>query len=402
MKKTKKPSLEEILTRGVTEILPRKETLIKLMKKKKIKLYLGIDPTGAFLTLGHSVLLRKLQQFADLGHEVILLVGNGTVKIGDPTGKDESRPMLTDKQIEENFKNWKKQASAILDFKKITIKHNGDWLDEMKMPEVIKLMAKTTIQQLIERDMFQERIKNEKPIHGHEIMYPMLQGYDSVAMNVDLEIGGNDQMFNMMMGRTLQKIYNNKEKWCLTTPILEGTDGRKMSKSYDNYIALTEKPNQMYGKLMSIADHLITQYFELLTDVPLDEIDAMRKAMELGDENPMTFKKQLALEITTMYHGEDKAQKAAKHFTKTIQQKTVSDDVPEIEIGDKKLSLIELLTTLAPKLSKSYLKRLVKQGGVELTLKTNEKIRPNDPFEEITTIRIKVVRIGKRRYYKIT
>ena len=198
----------QLLSRGVAEVLPDKDSLATLMDERPIKLYLGIDPTGALLHLGHAVVLRKLQQFADLGHEVILLIGNGTVKIGDPTGRDESRPMLTDKEIEKNWQNWKKQASTILDFSKIKVLHNGDWLDQLNYSDIVKLLAKTTVQQLLERDMFQERLKQGKPIHGHEIIYPLLQGYDSVVMDVDLELGGTDQTFNMMMGRTLQKAYN--------------------------------------------------------------------------------------------------------------------------------------------------------------------------------------------------
>jgi len=201
MPDTNPEKIEAVLTRGVDQILPNKEKLAKLMSEKKIKLYLGIDPTAPYLHLGHSVPLRKLQDFAELGHEVILLVGNGTVKIGDPTGRDESRPVLTDEEIEKNFQNWKKQASKILDFDLIEIRHNGDWLDKLSYAEMVKLMARTTIQQLLERDMFQRRIEDGLPIHGHEIIYPLLQGYDSVVMDVDLEVGGTDQTFNMMMGR---------------------------------------------------------------------------------------------------------------------------------------------------------------------------------------------------------
>ena len=207
-----KTTLPELLTRGVEQVLPGSDTLAELMSKKKIRVYLGIDPTGNQLTLGHSVVLRKLQQFADAGHEVIMLIGNGTVRIGDPTGKDSTRPEISDEVIKENFKTWKEQASKVLDFDKIQIKYNGDWLDKLSYADMVKLMAQTTVQQLMERDMFQERLKNGLPIHGHEIMYPLLQGYDSVAMDVDLEIGGSDQLFNMMMGRTLQRQMNNREK----------------------------------------------------------------------------------------------------------------------------------------------------------------------------------------------
>ncbi|MBP7842971.1 tyrosine--tRNA ligase [Candidatus Woesebacteria bacterium] len=398
---TDQQQLDEVLTRGVAEVLPNKESLKKLLQEKKIRLYLGIDPTGSLLTLGHSVVLRKLQRFAELGHEVILLIGNGTVRIGDPTGKDTTRPELTDEQINENFKSWKEQASKVLDFNKIEIRHNGDWLDKLTMPDVVKLMAKTTVQQLMERDMFQDRLKEGKPIHGHEIMYPLLQGYDSVAMDVDLEIGGTDQTFNMMMGRTLQKAYNNHEKWVLTTPIINGTDGRKMSKSYGNFVALTENSNDMYGKLMSTADEEIITYFEVLTDLPMSEIEEMAAKIEAG-ENPMQFKKKLAFIITEMYHDAQKANEAQEHFQKTVQEKEIPDDVPEVSVGQEILSLLELVQKCIPEESNSNLRRLIEQGAVEL-IEQGESSgkKPTDPYQTVELASVAVVRIGKRRYFKL-
>lgn len=384
--------LKEVLTRGVAEILPNRAGLEKLIAKRKIRLYLGIDPTASTLHLGHSVVLRKLQQFADLGHEVILLVGNGTVKIGDPTGRDESRPMLTDKQIEENFQTWKKQAGTVLDFSKIEIRHNGDWLDKLTMVDVIQLTAKTTVQQLIERDMFQQRMKKGLPIHGHEILYPLLQGYDSVAMDVDLEIGGTDQTFNMMMGRTLQKTYRNKEKWVLTTPIINGTDGRKMSKSFNNFVGLTENPIDMYGKLMRIADNLIIEYFVLLTDVHESEIQKMDKAMRAG-ENPMTFKKLLAFTITQQYHSATEAEKAQKHFEAAIQNKQLSTEartVPKAELAGKKL--FEIVSMLTGE-SNSWARRTIEQGGVAVLPENKKVIDPNEMLDTETTAGL---RIGKK------
>lgn len=389
--------LPEVLTRGVAEVLPNATGLAKLMNEKKIRVYLGIDPTGALLTLGHSVVLRKLQQFAELGHDVILLIGNGTVRIGDPTGRDSTRPVLTDDEIRENFKNWQSQASKILDFDKIKIMYNGDWLDKLTYADMVKLMAQTTVQQLTERDMFQERLKKGLPIFGHEIMYPLLQGYDSVAMDVDLEIGGTDQTFNMMMGRHLQRVYNNREKWVLTTPIINGTDGRKMSKSYGNFIALTEAPNDMYGKLMSVADEMIIEYFTLLTNEPLSAIDEMAKAMKTG-ENPMQFKKKLAHTITTIYHSQKDADQAAEHFQKTVQQKQLPDDMTEVSLTGKDHTVIDILKVCLPEESNSNLRRLVEQGGVEL-LPKGEK--PTDPNQMIDVSAVEVVRAGKRKYFKL-
>jgi tyrosyl-tRNA synthetase len=392
--------IKQILTRGVEQVLPGADSLLEhILEKEKqgqrIRVYLGIDPTGSDLTLGHAVVLRKLQQFADAGHEVILLIGNGTVKIGDPTGKDTTRPELTDEQIEENFKNWKEQASKVLDFSKITIKHNGDWLDKLSMPEVIKLMAKVTVQQLMERDMFQKRVEENKPIHGHEIMYPMLQGYDSVAMDVDLEIGGSDQLFNMMMGRTLQKIYHNKEKWVLTTPIINGTDGRKMSKSYGNYIALTEDHLNMYGQLMSVADEEIINYFKALTNISDEEISQMEQAIANG-ENPMTFKKKLALEITTWLHTSELAAKAQAHFEKTVQNKEVPNDLPQIKVEASEINIWELCKKANLPQSNSQIRRVIEQGGVKLN---GEKI--TDPQQEIKLSSGDTLQIGKRNFFEI-
>lgn len=389
--------LEEILNRGVEAVVPTKESLQEVMNQKKIRVYLGIDPTGSLLTLGHSVVLRKLQQFADAGHQVILLIGNGTVRIGDPTGRDGTRPQLTDEQIIDNFKTWKEQASKILDFSKIEIRYNGDWLDKLTYADLVKLMAQTTVQQLIERDMFQERMKKGLPIHGHELMYPLLQGYDSVAMDVDLEIGGSDQLFNMLMGRHLQKVMNGRDKWVLTTPIINGTDGRKMSKSYGNFVALTDAPQDMYGKLMSIADEQITEYFTLLTDVPLVDIQAMEQAMKQG-ENPMRFKKLLAETITTFYHSEAAAQEAQNYFQKTVQDKDIPDDIPTVTCGTATPQALELLTIAFADMSKSELKRLIEQGAVSL-LPSQEKL--TDPYAVVHLTEGTVVKVGKRRYAKI-
>lgn len=394
---TQSDSIHQLLTRGVAEVLPGKDSLAELLEKKKIKLYLGIDPTGTVLHLGHAVVLRKLQQFADLGHEVILLIGNGTVKIGDPTGRDESRPMLTEEEIEQNWQNWKEQASRVLDFNTIKIMRNGDWLDKLNYSDIVKLLAKTTVQQLLERDMFQERLEQGKPIHGHEIIYPLLQGYDSVVMDVDLELGGTDQTFNMMMGRTLQKIYNNREKWVLTTPIINGTDGRKMSKSFNNYVALNADPKEIYGKLMSVADELIVEYLTLLTDLPLEEIQNIEEQMKQG-ANPMQFKKLMALTITTDLHSEEAANKAQEYFEKTVQQDELPASMPTINIPQSKMRVLDLLNLCQPEQSNTNLKRLSEQGGVRL-LPQDEQLK--DPQAEIEIQQNQVIRIGKRDYFRL-
>lgn len=372
---------KELLERGVVQILPDKASLQKRLAQGKIRLYLGIDPTGAQLHLGHAVALRKLQQFALAGHEVILLIGNGTVKIGDPTGRDSSRPMLTDEEIETNFVNWQKQASKILDFSLIKVKKNGDWLDKLAFSDIVKLLAKTTVQQLLERDMFQERLKKNLPIFGHEIIYPLLQGYDSVAMDVDLEIGGTDQTFNMLMGRNLQKIYHQKEKWVLTVPLIRGLDGRKMSKSFANYIALTEEPRQMYALVMSASDEVMWEYFENLTSVSTAEITQMKKQVSAG-ENPKIFKQRLAREIVTWLHSSKQALAAQGYWQKTVAEKQLPENLPVVVVSDFSLPLFDLAKAACPQESNSALRRLIEQKGVEL-------------------LDNQVLRVGKRKFFQL-
>lgn len=394
---TDQSQIRHVLTRGVETVLPDVESLVARMAQAPIRLYLGIDPTGNQLTLGHGVVLRKLQQLADLGHQVILLVGNGTVKIGDPTGRDTTRPMLTDAQIEDNFQTWKQQASTILNFDQIEIRYNDDWLGKLTYVDLIKLLAQTTIQQLLERDMFQERFKKEFPIFGHELLYPLMQGYDSVAMDVDMEIGGSDQLYNMMTGRTLQKIYNNREKWVLTTPIIAGTDRRKMSKSYHNYISLTENPVDMYGKLMRIGDEQIVPYLTILTDIPDQEIAQLERGMAEG-ENPMTAKKLLAHTIVSQLHNKDAANQAAEVFEQAVQHKTAPADSPVVSVPATGLPLIDLLALCQPNTSRTQLRRLVEQQAVSL-LESNTVL--DNPVALIKLDQRQTLKVGKRQYYYI-
>lgn len=382
-----------VLSRGVAEVLPKQETLEKLMRERKIRLYLGIDPTGAFLTLGHAVVLRKLQQFADLGHEVILLIGNGTVRIGDPTGRDSTRPVLTDEEIKKNFEDWKTQASRVIDFSKIQIRYNGDWLDDLSYVDMVKLMGNVTVQQLLERDMFQERMKKGLPIFGHEIIYPLLQGYDSVVMEVDLEVGGTDQTFNMLMGRTLLRNYKEKEKWVLSTPIINGTDGRKMSKSYGNYIALNEEPNEMFGKVMSMKDEEMLTYFEIFTDEDLEEMG------KLITSDPRNAKVALAKKIVTWLHDEVAANAAEYDFTQKFVKKEVPDEMPEFQAGESEIGILNLITQVAKfASSNSEARRLVDAGAVSWD---GEVI--SDPQAVIQVdVEAKVLKVGKRKFARIS
>ncbi len=385
MKSSDQQRIEEILSRGVSEIIVKEDLQKKLQSGKKLRLYFGVDPTGSLLHLGHAVVLWKLREFQELGHEVILLIGDFTAKIGDPSGRDTTRVPLTDKQIKENFKDYKKQASKILDFSKVKIKYNSAWLSKLKAADILELTTHVTVQQMLHRDMFSKRMKEDAAISLQEFIYPLLQGYDSVAMDVDLEIGGNDQMFNMLAGRTLQKIYNHKDKDILTTKLLLGTDGRKMSKTYDNAIYLTDSPENMFGKIMSVKDELMPDYFELCTT----------KSMPAGMQ-PREQKAMLAKEIVKMYHGQDAAQKAEEKFNSMFRDKQLPSDIEIFEADKKMYPVLDLLFDAKLAESKNDAKRVVEGNGVEID---NQKV--TDWKKEIEIKDGMVIKFGKRKFIKI-
>jgi len=388
--------IEEVLTKGVEEILPNKEQLKNLMMKRKIRIYLGIDPTSPQLHLGHAIALRKLKDFQDLGHEVILLFGTFTARIGDPSGRDKKRKPLTPSQIEKNMKTYKDQSSKILDFSRVKIKGNADWLEKLNFNDLVKISSQFTISRLLERDMFQERIKAGGEVWLNELMYPLMQGYDSVAMDVDLEIGSSDQLFNALVGRKLQKIFRNKEKFILITPMLLGLDGRKMSKTYGNTVNLTDPPSEMYGKLMSLKDELILLYFQLCTNLPLKEIKEIERELRRKEINPIEAKSRLAREIVTIYHGWEKAEEAEKEFNRVFREKKLPLKIPVIQIKEKKLNILELLTKTKLISSKSEAKRLILQKAVKI----NGVLKEN--WQEIIEIKKEmVIKVGKRRFKKI-
>jgi len=394
--KNTSPKIEEVLTKGVVKILPNKRKLISLMKKRKIRIYLGIDPTNPNLHLGHAIPLKKLRQLQGLGHETILLFGTFTAQIGDPSGRDKKRKPLTLIQIQRNMASYKRQASKILDFSKIKIRHNADWLAKLNFKELIQLASHFTISRLLERDMFQRRLKKGGEVWANELLYPLMQGYDSVAMDVDLEIGSNDQLFNMLVGRKFQKIYNKKEKFILTTPMLIGLDGRKMSKTFGNTVNITDKPKEMYGKLMSLHDDLILQYFELCTNLPLTEIKKIEEDLRFKKINPRDVKARLAKEIVSIYHGEGAAKTAEKEFHLVFKEKKLPTKIPEIKIKEKTLNILELLTKTKLASSKSEAKRLILQKGVKI----DGKIQEN--WQEIIEIKKgMVIQVGKRKFIKI-
>lgn len=387
--------INEVLTRGVQEVVVKKDLEKLLLSGKKIRVYFGIDPTSTRITLGNAVPLRKLRDFQNLGHEVIFLVGSFTALIGDTSDKEAIRPRLTLEEIESNFKTYKQQAAKILDFSKAKIVYNGDWLSKLKFTDIVKLAQNFTVQQMIERDLYQKRLSENKPIGLHEFLYPLMQGYDSVHLEVDLEIGGNDQLFNMLAGRTLLKIYKNKEKHVLTTPLIEGLDGRKMSKSYGNTVDLTDEPNDMFGKIMSLNDDLIVKYFELCTDVPTNEIKAIEKQLS-GNTNPRDTKARLGREIVALYHGQKAAASAEQEFSKIFQKHEKPTDIPVKKMENRKWKMDELLVKLNLASSKSEAQRLVNQGGVKINDQVFIDWRVQVPVKKGM-----VVQVGKRKFVKI-
>jgi tyrosyl-tRNA synthetase len=389
--------IEKVLTRRVEQILPSKEGLKALIRRKKIRLYLGIDPTGTKLHLGHTITLRKLQEFAELGHETILVVGSGTVLAGgDPSARDKTRPLITEKEIKKNIATWKKQARKILDFSKVKIKYNGDWLLRLNLKKIIQIASHISAIKLFQRDMFQKRLKKRGTVWAHETLYPLLQGYDSVVLDVDLEIGGTDQLFNMFIGRELQQKMRNKEKSILTVPMVLGTDGKLMSKTSRNCVWLTDSANQMFGKIMSIPDNLIISYFELLTNLPPELIQRHKRALHLKKVNPMILKRQLAFEIVKMYHLEKAAKAASEEFNRIFKEKKLPSKISQIQIKEKSLDILELLVKTKLASSKSEAKRLILQKGVRI----NGKIQKNWQ-KIIQTKKGQVVQVGKRKVVKV-
>lgn len=397
MAKEKNGSIEELLTRGVEQVIVRQTLEERLKSGDKLKLYLGIDPTGSQIHLGHTIPLRKLRDFQRLGHQVIFLIGNFTALIGDTSDKDSMRPVMTQAEIEENFKTYKAQASKILDFDKVEIRYNADWLSKLNFAEVIKLAQNFTVQQMIERDLYQKRLQAGKPIGLHEFLYPLMQGYDSVAMDVDLEIGGNDQTFNMLAGRTLQRIYNHKEKHILAMKLLEGTDGRKMAKTYGNVINVLDTPQDQFGKIMSMADHLIIPYFTLCTDVSMKDIAEYEKAMAAG-ENPKNFKVMLAREIVTQYHDKTAADQSAKDFEEVFAKGGKPDKIEVVPFDSGKFKVFAILEELNLVESRSDARRLIEQGGVRIN---DEKITDTDSIVHIKVGQKILFQVGKRKWLEV-
>lgn len=358
---TDEKKIEEILTRGVEDIYPSKEEFEKALRSgKHLTIYNGIDPTGPTLHIGHGVVLLKLRQLQELGHKIILLIGDFTGMIGDPTDKTAARKKLTRKEVLANCKNYKEQAGRILDMKKTEIKYNSKWLGKLKFGDILELTAHFTVPRLLERNMFQERLKEGKTISLHEFLYPVMQAYDSVAMDVDAEVGGNDQTFNMLAGRDLMKDLKQKEKLVLTTKLLVDPTGKKMGKTEGNMVTLEDTPEEMYGKVMSWPDTLMPMVFEICTRVPIGEI----KNILAGD--PRDAKMRLAREIVSLYRSEKDAAAAEENFVKVFQKKEAPEEVAEYKVSSGKYKVLDLLVETKLAASKGEARRLVEQGGVKV------------------------------------
>ena len=393
----------EILKRGVEEIIPEKGLEKKLNKNKPLIIKAGFDPTAPDLHLGHTVLINKLKQFQDLGHQVVFLIGDFTGMIGDPSGVSETRPILTVEQLKKNSETYQEQIFKILDKKKTKIEFNSTWFKKMTSAELINLSSKMTVARMLERDDFSKRYKGNKPISIHEFIYPLVQGYDSFELKSDVELGGTDQKFNLLVGRDIQKSFGMEEQIIMTLPILEGTDGvKKMSKSLNNYIGLKESPNDMFGKIMSISDDLMWRYFDLLSFKSSVEIKELKKKTKQG-LNPMEAKKMLSAEIVTRFHGEEKALLAEKEFTNRFSKGNDPAEIKLIKLSMKasSISILDLLSSEELgdyKLckSKSEARRMIAQGAVKIDGKkiSDEAISVQNPSEN-------TYQVGKLKHLKI-
>jgi tyrosyl-tRNA synthetase len=393
---TDKQQVEELLTRGVENIYPGKENLKKkLLSGEKIRLYCGYDPTAPALHIGNAISISKLGQFQALGHEVIFLIGDFTGIIGDPTDKKAARKKLTREEVLANAANYKEQASAYLKFtgdNPAKIMYNSSWNDKLNFRDLIELSSNFTVQQMIQRDMFQERLKEEKPIYLHEFLYPLTQAYDSVVMDVDLEIGGNDQMFNMMCGRSLLKALKNKEKSVLTLKLLADESGKKMGKSEGNVVFLDEPANDMYGKIMSWPDGVIVSAFELCTLVPLAEVKNIAKSLQGEQANPRDFKMKLAFEITKINHGPEAAEAAQTHFINTIQKKEIpaDKDIPQYSVSKAKNSLIDLLVETKLAKSKTEARQKISEGAIKIKIESRAKKNNQEEMAVVSDVKSEI------------
>ena len=387
----------EAIRRGTVEILTEEELKKCLRKKRPLRVKFGADPTVPDIHLGHTVVLQKLKQFQDLGYKIIFVIGDFTARIGDPSGRIETRKPLNRKEVLKNARTYQDQVFKILDKKKTKVVFNSSWLDKLTSRNIFNLASKYTVARMLERDDFSLRYKKEHPISIHEFLYPLIQGYDSIVLKADIEIGGTDQKFNMLVGRVLQREYGQKPQVVITMPLLEGTDGiRKMSKTYGNYIGISEPAKEIFGKLMSISDELMLRYWELLTDISPAELSKMKRGLRSGRLHPKEAKKNLAKRIVETYYNKKEAEKAAEEFEEVFKEKKLPHRIRRVKIPKKKIWIVKLLTISGMVKSSSEARRLIQQGAVTLD---GERI--TDPERELIIRKGAILKVGKRRFAKI-
>ena len=399
-------SLEEqlkVIRRGTVEIIPEEELIDKLKRSiqenKPLRIKQGFDPTAPDIHLGHTVCLRKLRQFQELGHQVILIIGDYTGMVGDPSGRSETRPQLTEKEIGRNAQTYQEQFFKVVDESKTEVHFNGEWFSKMSFHEIMRLASHFTVARMLERDDFSIRYKEQTPISIHELFYPLMQAYDSVMIKADVEIGATEQKFNLLAGRHIQEIYGQKPQVILTMPVLVGTDGQqRMSKSLGNYIGVAESPGEIFGKVMSISDEMIYDYFELVTDVGADKLARIKGQLDEKKTNPMVLKKRLGKEIVRMYSSEAEAEKACQEFERVFSKRELPEDIPikHVEHDQAEMWIGHYLVQAGCAKSTSEVKRLIKQGGLYID---NERVA--DENLKVSVAGDKLVRLGKRRFFRI-
>ena len=390
----------ELISKGAEEIIPEDELVLKLEQSRKsnqpLIIKLGCDPSRPDLHIGHGVVLRKLRHFQDLGHQAVLVIGDFTAMIGDPTGRNKTRPQLTINDAKRNAESYVEQARLILDISRLRIVYNSDWLDQLLFSDIIRLASSTTVARMLERDDFTKRYKSKVPISLHEFLYPLAQAQDSVYLDSDVEIGGTDQKFNLLMGRDLQKSKGQDPQCIITLPLLEGTDGiEKMSKSYDNHIGLRDNPEDIYGKTLSISDDMIEKWFLLAADANKSIVKSVRKKLKEKQVNPMQIKRELARKIVSLYYDTDAAKKAEDYFNNVVVSKGIPSDVPEFILSEEKL-VVDLIFESGILKSKGEVRRMIKQRAVKLEGETI-----TDIYMKIFPIGEQILKIGKRRFLKI-
>lgn len=396
MTNTNPERIKEITTRGIEDIIEKDSLLKKLKSGKRLRVKHGVDPTGPKIHIGRAIQLWKLKAFQDLGHQVVLIIGDFTAQIGDASDKDAARKQLTAKEVQENLKDYVNQIGKILNMKEVELRYNSEWLGKLTAKELLNLEMHFTTQQMIHRRNFKERWDGGMPIGVHELNYPILQGYDSVAVKADIEIGGFDQLFNLKVGRDIQRIFGQKPQDVITSKMLNGLDGRKMSTSWGNIITIIDEPKEMYGKIMSMKDEQIPEYFELCTRLSLEEVAAIKKQLKNKKTNPRDTKARLAREIVALYHSKSAAEKAEAEFNRVFREKELPKEMPKVSLADKKIGILDLLLKMRLATSKSDARRLIDQKAVRI----NGEIE-TDWKKVITPEKDMIIQAGKRRFVRI-